>query len=393
LKKRIIIISFFSLIIIVSLFVYLGQRSKRLGELYYSGTIEATQAELSFQVNGRVVEVLVDEGHSVEKDQELAILDRSELLARRNQARGNLEAAEKDLQQSELNLEIAKENLPSEVARAEATVKALKARLDELESGYREQDVEKARHAMIAAEAALNVARKDKDRFDSLFNDTIVSEKERDAVDLQYEKSLRAYEQAKENFEQMSEGFRKENIESARANLTEGKTVLSQAKNNLKKIELYERAVEGAMARFQAAKAAFDLAETQLSFSVLTAPFKGIITSRSVEPGEVVTPAREVFSVADLSAVDVKIFVDETEIGKVKPGQAAVVTVDTFPDKVYRGKVAYISPEGEFTPKIIQTHKERVKLVYLVKLLIPNPDLELKSGMPADAWLRDEKFP
>lgn len=387
-KKRIIIIAFFSLLIIVSLFVYFGQRSKRLGELYYSGTIEATQAELSFQVNGRVAEVLVDEGHSVEKGQELAILDRSELLARRDQAKAGLAAAEKDLQQSELNLELGKENLPAEVARSEATVKALKARLDEMESGYRKQDVEKARLAMLAAESAMKVARKDKDRFDSLFSDTIVSEKERDAVDLQYEKSLRAYEQAKENYNQLSEGFRKENIESARANLAEGETVLNQARNNLKKIDLYERSVEGAGARFQAAEAALELAETQLSFAVLTAPFKGTITSRNVEPGEVVSPGREVFSIADLSAVDVKIFVDETEIGKVKPGQPAVVTVDTFPDKVYKGKVAYISPEGEFTPKIIQTHKERVKLVYLVKLLIPNPDFELKSGMPADAWLR-----
>jgi len=62
--------------------------------------------------------------------------------------------------------------------------------------------------------------------------------------------------------------------------------------------------------------------------------------------------------------------------------------VDTFPGKVYNGVVSYISPEGEFTPKIIQTHKERVKLVYLVQILLPNPDLELKAGMPADAWLR-----
>lgn len=387
-KKRMIIIAFFSLLIIVSLFVYFGQRSKRLGELYYSGTIEATQADLSFQVTGRVAEVLVDEGYSVDKGQTLAILDRSELTARRDQARGNLEAAEKDFRQSELNLELAKENLPADVARAEATVKALKARLDEMESGYREQDVEKARLAMLAAEAAMNVARKDKDRYDSLFNDTIVSEKERDAVDLKYEKSLRAYEQTKEGFNQMTEGYRKENIDSARANLTEGETILNQAKNNLKKIELYESAVEAARARFESAKAALDLAETQLSFAELTAPFKGIITTRSLEPGEVVSIGREVFSIADLSTVDVKIFVDETEIGKVKPGQPAVVTVDTFPDKVYRGNVAYISPEGEFTPKIIQTHKERVKLVYLVKLLIPNPDLELKSGMPADAWLR-----
>jgi HlyD family secretion protein len=102
----------------------------------------------------------------------------------------------------------------------------------------------------------------------------------------------------------------------------------------------------------------------------------------------VVTPGREVLTLADLSRVDLKIFVDEKEIGKVKPGQRVDVRVDTFPDKVYEGYVSFISPEGEFTPKIIQTRKERVKLVYLVKVSIGNPNLELKSGMPADAWLR-----
>ena len=113
-----------------------------------------------------------------------------------------------------------------------------------------------------------------------------------------------------------------------------------------------------------------------------------MITSRSVEPGEVLNVGREIMTLSDLSTVDLKIFVDETEIGKVKPGQNVDVKVDTFPNKIFKGKVSFISPEGEFTPKIIQTRKERVKLVYLVKVSLPNPDFELKSGMPADAWLR-----
>jgi HlyD family secretion protein len=95
-----------------------------------------------------------------------------------------------------------------------------------------------------------------------------------------------------------------------------------------------------------------------------------------------------VLSIADLSTVDLKVFVAETEIGRVTPGQPVAVKIDTFPDKTYDGRVAYISPQAEFTPKIIQTHKERVKLVYLVKVSIPNPRFELKSGMPADAWFR-----
>jgi HlyD family secretion protein len=146
--------------------------------------------------------------------------------------------------------------------------------------------------------------------------------------------------------------------------------------------------VQAARARVLAAQAVLELANIQLQRSELRAPFKGIIVSRNVEPGEVVSPGQEVISVADLSKVDLKVFVAETEIGKVKPGQAVEVKIDTFPAKTYAGKVSFISPEGEFTPKVIQTHKERVKLVYLVKIVIPNPNLELKPGMPADAWLK-----
>jgi HlyD family secretion protein len=119
----------------------------------------------------------------------------------------------------------------------------------------------------------------------------------------------------------------------------------------------------------------------------LRAPQDGVVTSRNIEPGETVNPGREVITISDLNRVDLKIFVDETAIGHVKPGRNVEVSVDTFPGKVYQGTVSFISPEGEFTPKIIQTQKERVKLVYLVKISIPNPDHELKAGMPADARL------
>ncbi|HQK99938.1 MAG TPA: efflux RND transporter periplasmic adaptor subunit, partial [Smithellaceae bacterium] len=112
-----------------------------------------------------------------------------------------------------------------------------------------------------------------------------------------------------------------------------------------------------------------------------------VVTSRGVEPGEIVSAGREILSVSDLSRVDLNIYVDETSIGRVRPGQRALVRVDTFPDRDFEAKVSFVSPEGEFTPKIIQTQKERVKLVYLVKVSIPNPRFELKTGMPADALL------
>ncbi|MBN1850119.1 MAG: efflux RND transporter periplasmic adaptor subunit [Deltaproteobacteria bacterium] len=387
-KKRIIIVVFLVLLFGVSFLVYFGQRKNQSEELYYSGTIETKQANLSFQVSSRVVDVFADEGQWVEKGQLLAILDQAEFLARLSQAKANMEVSKKALSQAEVTLEIAKTALPADVERAEAGVKALKAQLDELEAGYRSQDIEKARLALSAAEATLEVAKKDKDRYDRLFQETIASEKERDAVNLRYETALREYESAKENLDQIREGFRSETIRTAMARLEEGEAVLKQARINLKKIEANEKEIEAAHSRVQAAEAAVMLAEAQMEFTRLNAPFNGVIVNRNIEQGEVVSPGREVLSLSDLSSVDLKIFINETEIGKIKPGLQVDVKIDTFPNKIFKGTISYISPEGEFTPKVIQTRKERVKLVYLVKVSIPNPDLELKSGMPADAWIR-----
>jgi HlyD family secretion protein len=359
-----------------------------LSELYYSGTIEATQADLAFQVSGRVQAVFFDEGQAVAKNQVLAVLDQQEFEARRAQARSDWMRFQENLKQLETLLELNRKILPAEVERVEASVKALQSQLAELEAGYRVQEVEQARYAYEQAQFALEEARRDKTRYDRLFERRIVSENDKEATDLKYETALKEYERAQKAYELRKEGYRKESIETARSRLAEGQATLRQARENLKKIEAIESEVAAAKAQVQAAKATLELAEIQLKYTELTAPFKGILVSRNVEPGEVVSPGQEVLSLSDLSQIDLKIFVAETEIGKVRPGQAVDVKIDTFPGKIYPGMVAFISPEGEFTPKIIQTHKERVKLVYLVKIKIPNPNLELKPGMPADAWLK-----
>jgi HlyD family secretion protein len=388
LKKRLILIVFLVLLVGVGAMVYRGQRKERLAELYYSGTIEATQANLAFQVSGRVSTVFFDEGQAVEKNQVLAVLDQEEFRARRDQASSDWVRSQENLKQLETILEINRKVLPAEVERVKATVQALQSQLAELEAGYRVQEVEQARYAYEQAQFALEEARKDKIRYERLFERKIVAEKDKDAVDLKYETALKAYEGAKKAYELLKEGYRKESIETARSRLAEGQAALKQARDNLKKIEAIESEVEAARAQVQSAKAALELAEIHLAYTELRAPFNGILVSRNVEPGEVVTPGQEVLSLSDLSEVDLKVFVDETEIGKVKPGQQVDVKIDTFPSKTYTGQVSFISPEGEFTPKMIQTQKERVKLVYLVKITIPNPNLELKTGMPADAWFR-----
>ena len=335
-KKRIIIVIFIVLFLGVGSLVYFAQRKVQTEELYYSGTIEATTSELAFQVSGRIINVFVDEGRTVKKGQVLAELDKSQYTARYEEARANLKQAEKNLQRIQTLLEVYQKTFPADVNRAEAGVSSAAA-------------VEKE-------------ARKNNERYEKLYRKNVVSLVEWEKIKLNYETS--------------------------KARLFEAEAILKQATSNLQQIEVTRKEIDVAKARNLAAEAAVNFAHVQLSYTTLMSPFGGIVTSRNIELGEVVTSGREVLTLSDLTIVDLKIFVDETEIGNVKPGQRAEIKIDTFPDKIYTGRVSFISSEGEFTPKIIQTHKERVKLVYLVKISIPNPDLELKSGMPADAWLQ-----
>ena len=387
-RKRLILGLFLLLLLGVGGLVTWGQYSRRSAELYYSGTIEVSPSNLAFQVSGRVQEVLTDEGRAVEKGLVLAVLDRREFAALRDQAQANLNRAEQNLRQLETGLEVNRKVLPAEVDRAEAAVQALKAQLTQQETGNRSQEIARARLAAEAAQVTLDNARKDKARYDELFAKGVVAEKTRDAADVGFQTALKEHERAVQAYLLSKEGFRREEIDTARSRLAEGQAALRLSQSNLQKIQAAEQEVEAARAQKASANAALSVAEIQLARTELHAPYAGIILSRNVEPGEVVSPSQEVLSMADLSRVDLKVFVGETEIGKIKPGRPVDVKIDTFPDKTYTGRVAFISPQAEFTPKIIQTHKERVKLVYLVKVSIPNPDLELKSGMPADAWFR-----
>jgi len=388
LKKRVILGAFLVLLVGVGALVFWGQYRRRSAELYYSGTLDAVSSDIGFQVSGRVSRVLVDEGQAVRSRQTMAILDPDDFLARKDQAGADLRRLESNRERLEVELAVNRKVLPAEVERAEAGVNALSANLRALESGYRTQDVEKARLAVEAAAANLDLAQKEKQRYDRLFSGKAVSESAMDIATLRFETALKEHLRAQESLKQAEEGFRVEEIEAARSRLAEGQAMLKLARINLAKIEALGKEVKAADAQVEAARTVLRLAEVQLKYAELTAPFDGIVISRNIEPGEVVTPGQEVFSVADLSRVDLKVFVDETEIGKIRPGQKADVKVDTFPDRVFSGTVTYISPQAEFTPKIIQTHKERVKLVFMVKLSIPNPNFELKPGTPADAWFR-----
>lgn len=144
---------------------------------------------------------------------------------------------------------------------------------------------------------------------------------------------------------------------------------------------------DASLAKVEQLKASLDLAWTRLDFTQLVSPLDGFILVKSSLAGEVVKAGTPIFSAIDLHDLWVTAYINEKDLGRVKLGQRSDVVTDTFPGKKYNGTVSFIASQAEFTPKFIQTQEERVKLVYRIKVTVDNSSLELKPGMPADAYI------
>ena len=195
------------------------------------------------------------------------------------------------------------------------------------------------------------------------------------------------------------------------AQLSQAKSSLANLKDNLNRIsELFkagsatQQQLDDLRTKYKVAEdqlnlsqhlveqnsASIDLIKTQLDNSIIKSPIDGLVLSKNTEAGEVVLPGVSLLTIGDLSRPWVKIYIKETDLGRVKLGQKAEVKVDTYPDKVFEGRITYISNQAEFTPKNIQTKEERVKLVFGIKVSLENPLQILKPGMPADVTLLED---
>jgi HlyD family secretion protein len=291
-------------------------------KLRFSGNIEAHESQLSFKVQGRIVQLPIEEGQWVEPGALVARLDTDDLRQRVNVDRANL-----GVRESSLALTLA---------------------------GTRHQEVQAAQQAMLQAQADLDQRKLDFARAQQLFAKDAISAQDRDVADTNLKRSQAAFQQAKERYDQAVEGARKEEIAVAEANV-------KQARESL------------------------GLSRITLDNATLLAPTAGVITVRQAEIGEVVSPGTPVATLADLDHLWLRAYVPETDLGKIRWGQAATVKTDTYPGKTYKGRISFISPQAEFTPKSVQTFQERVTLVYRIKIDVENPNHELKPGMPADA--------
>ncbi|MBI3810611.1 MAG: efflux RND transporter periplasmic adaptor subunit [Nitrospirae bacterium] len=294
------------------------------GRITASGTIEATEVAIESKVTGRIERLLADEGDRVSGGQLLVQIETREIEA---QVRG-----------------------------AEAQVEAARANLANLEAGSREQEIKKGEAALEEANANLEKTRTDRDRLDRLHNDKVVSDQEWERARTSYDVAVAKQREGREHLDLLKAGTRRQVIEAARG-------------------------------EFRRAQAALDLALAQLDNTRLTAPLASTVLLRNREPGELAMSGTPILTLGDLDHLWVSIYLKETDLGRIKLGGEARITVDSFPGKNYLGKVTHISNKAEFTPKTIQTKEERVKLVFEVKVAIENQNGELKPGLPADVEL------
>jgi HlyD family secretion protein len=346
------------------------------GKIRVSGNIETTEAQVAFKIPGRVVERLVDEGYKVQKDQLIARLDTADLQCTVNLRRAEVQAAKAAL--DELLAGSRREDKDAAKAAWEKAAHALA----DLEAGSRPQEIATAAAVAAAAEADLRRLEADLRRATTLYQRRTISAEEYDAALAARDVAMEKRRQSLEQLSLVREGPRKQQIEQARSALSQAK-----AQYDLVLAGPRQEDIEQGRARLEQARAALALAETQLGYATVYAPLTGVVLSKNIEPGEYVAPGTAVVTVGDLVNVWLRGYIQETDLGRVRVGLRASVTTDTYPGKSYQGRVSFISSEAEFTPKNVQTPKERVKLMYRIKIDVtnPQPEMPLKPGMPADA--------
>lgn len=227
------------------------------------------------------------------------------------------------------------------------------------------------------------------DEGDSVLKDQVLIELETKELQAQLKQAQAAYQvslaqlaQSKSNSENL-----KTNLERTRQLFKAGSSTQQQLDDQETKYQMAKDQLTSATHLTEQNKASIDLIKVNLDNMVIKSPINGLVLSKNTEIGEVVSPGSSLLTLGDLAHPWVKIYIKEADLGKVKLGQKAQVKIDTYPDKVFEGKVTYISSQAEFTPKNIQTKEERVKLVFGIKVSLDNPLQILKPGMPADVIL------
>ena len=320
-KKKLLL--FLILLVVAGSVWYWWQQNNQPADknrLTLYGNVDIREAQLAFNGNEHIGEILVEEGDHVKKGQLLAILHTEILEAGVEQIEAQINA------QKQIVVKLKAGSRPEEIYRASAQLKAAEARALSAKNTYR--------------------------RRTRLLQKKLISPEEVENSRSLADAAADEVEASRQTLNLLKKGSRKEDIAAAEAELLALQASLKLARQHLKDANLY-------------------------------APADGIIRNRILQPGEMASPQTPVLSLALINPVWVRSYLPETSLGKVHLGAKAEIHTDSYPDKAYSGWLGFISPTAEFTPKNVQTPELRTRLVYSIRIFACNPDDELRLGMPA----------
>ena len=350
--------------------------SRAPSAIQVTGTIEAIQVDVGAKLTGRIVALLAREGETVAPGQPLVRLDDAELRSEVRRSEAELKRAEAQLR------DLLAGARREEIEEARAGVERARAQQDDLLAGSRREEVEQARQSVQGASATREWTQKDYQRLQELYRKELVAAQDVDRARQAYEVAVAQERSARESLELALAGARPHQVEAARAQLKATKDRLELLLAGARPHQ-----VEAARAQVNQAQAALAYAESRLRETVISSPLNGVVVRKTLEVGEIANPGVPILTLMDPGNLWLRAYVPETEVGKIRLGQPARIKIDAFKDRAFAGKITEIASEAEFTPKNVQTHKERVNLVFRIKIAVDNAGGLLKPGMPADAEL------
>ncbi|WP_339027800.1 secretion protein HlyD [Leclercia pneumoniae] len=290
------------------------------------GNVDIRTVNMSFRVGGRLASLTVDEGDAITAGQTLGQLDKAPF-----------------------------ENA---LLQAKAGVSVAQAQYDLMQAGYREEEVAQAAAAVKQAQAAYDYAQKFYQRQQGLWGSRTISANDLENARSSRDQAQATLKSAQDKLSQYRTGNRPQDIAQAKASLEQAQAQLAQA-------------------------------ELDLRDTTLTAPANGTLMTRAVEPGSMLNAGSTVLTLSLTRPVWVRAYIDEPNLGQMQPGRELLLYTDGRPDKPYHGKVGFVSPTAEFTPKTVETPDLRTDLVYRLRIIVTDADDALRQGMPVTVTLND----
>jgi multidrug resistance efflux pump len=361
------------LLLLLCAVAYLAWRSYERHRPYeWSGTVEARAITLGSRAGGRVKEVLVHEGAHVAAGQPLVLLEAGDLEAQRLAAQGQLDQVKAALARAERGAR------PEEIAAAKARAASAQAALRETRTGARAEEIAAARARLAATQVAVDKAKVDAERARRLFAAAAVSQVEVDNADSAHRSAVAQRDALQQTLTQLENGARPEQIQQATARVQE-------ATASAKLVESGSRIEDIAAARgaVDAAQGRLDGIEIMIGELTIRSPLPARVESLDLRPGDLVAPNAPAVTVVEDDQLYVRIYVPETHLGRIQVGQVVPVSVDSFPDRRFKGVVEHINSVGEYSPRNLQTADQRADQVFATRISLAEGRDQMRAGMAA----------